>query len=66
MLPMPQNNCGSGHEHAQLKTVRRLNSGNWCKIQASILGKNANSYSYSKTEMLQNYDNLHLDNHNHY
>ena len=32
---MPQNNYGSGREHAQFKTVRRLNSRNWCNIQAS-------------------------------
>jgi len=34
---MPQNNCGSGYEHAQLKTVQRLNSGNLRNIQASYI-----------------------------
>ena len=35
MLASPQNNCGSGREHVQFKTVRRLNSRNWCNIGAS-------------------------------
>jgi len=32
MLATPQNNCGFDLEHVQFKTVRRLNSRNWCNI----------------------------------
>ncbi len=34
MLATLQNNRGSGREHVQFKTVRRLNSRNWCNIGA--------------------------------
>ncbi|MCH9638951.1 MAG: transposase [Betaproteobacteria bacterium] len=39
MLSTPQNNCVSGREHAQFSTRRRLNSTNWCNIQAKYQHK---------------------------